>query len=173
MSCRDVSDAMLVLELMCAHWIGLGLKNYIESKDYCTGVSHIFAAAIRTRFEVANTESSSPILSSRDAGFDTLVRDFIWGMWRSLDGGSDSLLEKEDAFAVWMEVYRVYCASRSVIGARLTPIAFEKHEEDWTMRCRSELPRSEDTKLCAALMQLEENIHNVAFRQCFPPGERV
>jgi len=25
MSCRDVSDAMLVLELMCAHWIGLGL----------------------------------------------------------------------------------------------------------------------------------------------------
>ncbi|KLO07296.1 hypothetical protein SCHPADRAFT_945392 [Schizopora paradoxa] len=155
--CREQPDALLALEFMNLFWNGNGAIIYLKTQDVIAALN--FASAIRARFEVAT--SDRPSLCFPDFNFDWVVRCFMQNMWEFAssmtyveEGDFGKKGDGRDSMAIWSEMYRIHCASRTEVGKRLTPNVCKECPVEWKFECVRRLPLPGQVEMRDRLMRL-------------------
>lgn len=133
-------------------------------------------SAIRSRFELANSEV--PQLCSEDRIFDGLLRNSAFSMWwymSHVEPYECHLLSDDTVHLdAWAEMYKVYCATQSGVGKKMTPGSFEFYSVGWKSWCENFLPGLglERRELREKLMHLDDTLGE-EMRKRFPPANRA
>jgi len=134
------------------------------------------------KIAVASIANYEVISHSSRVDHDVLYRPYSWfveffilGMWKSIctfdPDELEKLLEDDSQLALWAEIFKLYCISRSRAGRGMALwMSSQTHLKTWKSMCHNILPAQEHAKLRNWLLRLEE-IHGDAIRKRFPPEE--
>jgi len=170
-SIRDTSSAILALETIIFY------PNFVSGPQYFVQERQSdcmeLAIAIRLRIQVCS--SNLPHLSSGNATFDEVVWGFLTAALsehRRCKRMLDNLNSLDKVLATWLEVYKIFCVSRSYVGQVYTPQThYYVRDKQWStlLLAKRWNHTAEETELRLKVMEIEDT-HGANMFNDFPPA---